>query len=65
MIWRGEAVTLLHWLDALPDEMVRSRPRLCVYCAWALFIAGRVGAAEMILQEAEKALASAQFEVVE
>jgi LuxR family maltose regulon positive regulatory protein len=34
-IWMsGEMVRLLEWLRALPDELVRSRPRLCILDAW-------------------------------
>jgi ATP/maltotriose-dependent transcriptional regulator MalT len=30
MLWRSEDVTFRRWLQALPAELVRSRPRLCV-----------------------------------
>jgi len=55
-IWRGELATVLEWLDALPDEVVRSRPRLCVDRAWASFMSGQVGEVEPCLRDAERGL---------
>jgi LuxR family maltose regulon positive regulatory protein len=57
MVRRGELTTLLRWLSALPEEVVRSRPRLCVNYAWALLMTGRADAVEPCLRDAEKALA--------
>jgi len=57
MVRRGELATLLKWLKALPDEVARSRPRLCMAYAWALLFTGQAGAAEPRLQDAERALA--------
>ena len=56
MMDHGELSTLVGWLDALPDEVVRSRPWLCVAHAWALIHAGQLDAVESLLQGAEKAL---------
>jgi LuxR family maltose regulon positive regulatory protein len=56
-IWRGEVTTVLNWLKALPAELVRSRPRLCVAYAWVLFLLDRVSAIEPRLRDAERALA--------
>src|SRR5262249_44528950 len=30
MLWRGEGATLCRWFRALPAEMLRARPRLCL-----------------------------------
>ena len=57
MVQRGKLATLLKWLKALPDEVVRSRPRLCVAYGWALLFTGQAGAVEPRLQDAETALA--------
>jgi LuxR family maltose regulon positive regulatory protein len=57
MIWRGEVTAVLNWLNALPGELVRSRPRLGVAYAWVLFLSDRVSAIEPRLQDAERALA--------
>jgi LuxR family maltose regulon positive regulatory protein len=46
---RGECTTLLGWLDALPDGLVRSRPRLGVFHAWALAFAGQLDGVESCL----------------
>ncbi|MFQ5857178.1 MAG: LuxR C-terminal-related transcriptional regulator [Anaerolineae bacterium] len=55
-IYHGELTTLVGWLGALPDEVVRSRPWLCVAHAWALVNAGQLDGVEPLLQDAEKAL---------
>jgi LuxR family maltose regulon positive regulatory protein len=38
---RGEIATLLRWVDMLPNELMRVRPSLCTYHAWALLMGGR------------------------
>jgi LuxR family maltose regulon positive regulatory protein len=38
MMMLSEVTTLRGWLDRLPDEHIASRPALCVYQAWALFL---------------------------
>jgi LuxR family transcriptional regulator, maltose regulon positive regulatory protein len=38
---RGETATLLRWIAALPDELVRARPRLCALQAGAMLLNGR------------------------
>ena len=50
---RQEA-TLLGWLKALPDELVRTRPVLSVGYAYALLESGELEAAEARLQDAER-----------
>jgi LuxR family maltose regulon positive regulatory protein len=54
---RGEVSTVLRWMDALPDEVIRSQPRLSVGYAWGLFLSGQMNAIEPRLQDAETALA--------
>jgi LuxR family transcriptional regulator, maltose regulon positive regulatory protein len=51
----GEGTTALRWLEALPTEAKRRRPRLFVEHAVALVITGRPDDAEPLLQEAERA----------
>ena len=53
---RGEAATLLGWLERLPEEQLRARPKLCVTYARALMIAGQLEAAEDRLEEVERQL---------
>jgi LuxR family maltose regulon positive regulatory protein len=53
---RGEVTTLLNWLDALPGELIRDRPHLCLYYASALMTAGRFDEVEPLLTAAEQGL---------
>lgn len=56
MVLRGRAVIILNWLDALPEDVVRVRPRLSLSYAWALFIQGKWDEIEPRLQAALHAL---------
>jgi LuxR family maltose regulon positive regulatory protein len=56
---RGEGATALRWLEALPTEAKRLRPRLFVEHAVALVITGRPNDAEPLLKEAERAASGA------
>ncbi len=51
---QGATVKELGWLKALPDEMVRFRPVLCVDYAYALFAGGELEAVEARLRDAER-----------
>ncbi len=53
---QGEMMTLLGWLTALPEELIRTRPNLCLYHAWILVLTGQVEAVEPRLQQAEQHL---------
>ena len=55
MLRRGEVVTLLNWLQALPDDLVRSQPQLRDTYSWALILTGQLDAAESYLGQAEVA----------
>ena len=41
MLMRSEVTTLLHWMEKLPDKLIRARPLLCLYHAWALLWSGQ------------------------
>jgi LuxR family maltose regulon positive regulatory protein len=57
---RRGAATFLSWVDALPDDVVCTRPLLCVYHGLALLMSGRpMEAVESRLQDARAADASA------
>jgi LuxR family maltose regulon positive regulatory protein len=56
MMDHGELRTMARWLDALPEETLRSQPWLCIAQAWPLAYAGRGDAVEPLLQDAEQAL---------
>ncbi|HEX9439620.1 MAG TPA: hypothetical protein VF909_08060, partial [Roseiflexaceae bacterium] len=53
---RRELSTLAGWLDALPIDLVRTRPALCRMRAWTLLNVGQAIAAEAYLRDAECAL---------
>ncbi len=52
----GRLATLIAWLDALPAEIVRRRPRLSVDLAWVLLLTGKLEEIEGRLADAEKNL---------
>ncbi len=58
---RQEA-TMLGWVKALPDSLIRDRPVLSVVCAWALLDGGELEAAEARLLSAEQWLDTAADE---
>ncbi|MBV9787602.1 MAG: helix-turn-helix transcriptional regulator, partial [Chloroflexi bacterium] len=64
---RRQEATVLGWVKALPDALIRARPVLSVVCAWALLDGGELDAAEARLQDAERWLdaASDQHEQAE
>jgi len=41
LIKSGELMTLLGWLNGLPDEVVRADVQLAMYKAWCLFLTGQ------------------------
>ena len=51
---RFQSATLLDWVEALPDELLRARPVLSVGYAWALLDDGELEAAEAHLIDAER-----------
>ena len=55
---RGEGATIQRWLSALPDDLVRSRPRLLLAQAQLAATSGRVEAVEPLLDAAERASAT-------
>ncbi len=57
MIWRrAEHYRLLEWLGALPEALIRSRPKLALYHAWTFYLTTRREAAIERAQAAEQAL---------
>jgi LuxR family maltose regulon positive regulatory protein len=53
---RGDQALLRRWLAELPEELVFSKPRLCILHAWNLFTHGQLDATDRSLQAAEKML---------
>ena len=54
---RSEVATLARWLGALPEELLHSRPKLCVARAVTSLVGGEPDAVESYLQDAQRALA--------
>lgn len=57
-VFYGRLTTLLDWLQALPDEVMRQQPWLSVGYAWALASAGRWETVEPLLEAAERLVLS-------
>ena len=53
---RGEVMTLLGWLEALPEETKRRRPQLLLQYSAALLWVGRLDDVEPLVQEIERAV---------
>ena len=52
----GEITTLVGWLDALPGQLLQSKPALCLHASRAWYIAGRINLSEKYLDLAEQSL---------
>jgi LuxR family maltose regulon positive regulatory protein len=61
----GEGATIHRWLSALPQELVRSRPRLLLTQAFLALVSGRLEAVEPLLDAAQQAYAGAAEEPFE
>jgi LuxR family transcriptional regulator, maltose regulon positive regulatory protein len=59
---RGEVPTVLRWLEALPAEAKRRRPRLSLQHAMALALTGQPDDAENLLNEVERELGTPEEE---
>jgi LuxR family maltose regulon positive regulatory protein len=53
---RGEVMTLLSWLEALPEETRRRRPQLLLQYSAALLWVGRLDDVEPLVREIERAV---------
>jgi LuxR family maltose regulon positive regulatory protein len=61
MFARSELATIMDWVDALPEDLVHTRPWLCVHYAWALRLTGgQAEAVESRVRDAERALEKAK-----
>ena len=56
MAIQGQTSTVLAWLNALPEVLVRARPYLCVCHALLLMSTNQLEAAEELLQAAERGI---------
>jgi LuxR family maltose regulon positive regulatory protein len=65
-VWvRSEDTKFRRWLDGLPVELVFSKPQLCIFHAWHLYLNGQMEEAERRLQAAEKALDPSTYRTTE
>jgi LuxR family transcriptional regulator, maltose regulon positive regulatory protein len=55
LLERGEGATLHRWLAALPPDVVRSQPKLCLAQAATAILGGRLDEAEALHTQAEHA----------
>jgi len=53
---RSEGATMARWLAALPADVIRGRPRLCLGQAIGALLRGRADQAEPLIDAAERAL---------
>jgi LuxR family maltose regulon positive regulatory protein len=54
--FQGQLNTVLEWMNALPEALMRSRPRLCASYALLLTVINQLEAAEARLREAERGI---------
>ena len=53
-VWGCDEYTQLRrWLDKVPEELIHSKPNLCVFDAWSLIATGQLSAAERSLYAAD------------
>ena len=52
----GQVYTVLGWLRALSDPLIRARPMLCIIHALALLFTNQMAAAEARIQDAERCI---------
>lgn len=60
LLIQAEAVTLMDWLDKLPEALILARPRLSLGQAWAHLILNNVAAIEPVLAKTEQRLSELQ-----
>ncbi|NIP44593.1 MAG: tetratricopeptide repeat protein, partial [candidate division Zixibacteria bacterium] len=57
-MWGSGYYKLRYWLFKLPEEVICSRPKLCIYKAWYMLSSGRLDIADQILENVESLLES-------
>jgi LuxR family transcriptional regulator, maltose regulon positive regulatory protein len=55
MFSHGTHATVRHWLQALPEEVLFTRPFLCLQYAWAFLYVGEIASCQRPLDVAERA----------
>jgi ATP/maltotriose-dependent transcriptional regulator MalT len=64
MVRRNEIVIVRQWLEGLPIDVIRSRPRLCLLQAWTLIAANQSDDVEVWMQEARNGLSKEDCELL-
>lgn len=54
MLKRGEVLTVIHWFQSLPEEMLLTNPKLCFEYCWPLLLAGKFDVARPLLDRVEQ-----------
>ena len=54
MVYQGKLATLANWLEWIPDEVMDSRPWLCIARAWIMVYTGQLDVVEQSLHNVEK-----------
>lgn len=54
MLKRGEQVTLIGWIENVPEGIIQSQPDLWMAYTWALLLSGRLDEAEDLLLQLEE-----------
>ncbi len=62
LIGRGEIKTVHNWIEAFPKAFLKKRPRLCITLAWVFNLNNTGTAIEPLVQDAERALDTGEFE---
>ncbi len=62
MIGRGEIKTVQDWIEALPETLLKERPRLSITLAWVFNLNNTGDRIEPLLQDAERALDTGRFD---
>ena len=57
---RGEITTIMSWLPRFTDEILKRRPRLCLYFSRALYLGGDIERSEHYLRLAAETLSDAE-----
>lgn len=57
-------VTLVDWVEAMPAEVVRSRPQLSLRYAWALFTIGRWDSVDPVLNDVIETIDTAEEKAI-
>jgi LuxR family maltose regulon positive regulatory protein len=61
---RGEMTTVLDWIAALPDHLVREHPQVGILRAWALAKSGQLERVELVLETVQAGARQAEADAV-